>query len=73
MAVGLHFLQNITNVHWEGGLAVIFGAENTDAPPFEESRSNKANRKKAGMIHELSGNVQHAAPGHEEGHYLIMV
>jgi hypothetical protein len=36
-AVPLHPLEQIINVHWDEGLAVIFGKEDTDAPPFEES------------------------------------
>jgi hypothetical protein len=28
-------LQNIINISWGGGLAVIFGEEDTDAPPFD--------------------------------------
>jgi hypothetical protein len=28
-------MPRIYNVHWASGLAVIFGKEDTDAPPFE--------------------------------------
>jgi len=31
MGLGLHFLDHIVNVNWEGGLAVEFGDRDQDA------------------------------------------
>jgi hypothetical protein len=34
MAFALDLVTRIVNVHWASGLAVIFGKEDTNAPPF---------------------------------------
>jgi hypothetical protein len=52
---GLDPFTNIVNVHWATGLAVIFGEEDTDAPPFKPPL----------RTHELSGNGIVSASRHE--------
>jgi len=38
-ALGLDFLTQIINVHWESGLAVEFGNKAEDAPGLNEDAS----------------------------------
>jgi len=53
----LDFLTHVTNVHWEDGLAVIFGPVDTDAPPQQQAPAVL----KRGKQNELSGMRQRTA------------